>query len=148
MCYNINIITFKGHQTGTHFQLCNKRQDLGGIKCTPIVTKTNYSNGIRKHYTRIFALNNHELDKASNSLRNLIHGIIRCLLKLSYLCSGINATSQFIKHFAFKNSGKKNYFISVKSKGEISNVKTCSSNQTWCNTIKPYIVESNRFVIM
>ena len=85
MCYNINIITFKGHQTGTHFQLCNKRQDLGGIKCKPIVIKTNYPKGIRKHYTGTFVLNNHELDKEFNSLRNLIHGIIGCLLKLLIL---------------------------------------------------------------
>jgi len=37
--YNVNIIIFKGHQSGTHFQLYNKRQVLGGIKCKPIMKK-------------------------------------------------------------------------------------------------------------
>ena len=92
------------------FSCVIKDKILEELSASQIVIKTNYSKSIRKHYTRIFVLNNHELDKEFNSLRNLIHGIIRYLLKLSYLCSGINATSQFIKHFAFKNSGRKKLF--------------------------------------
>ncbi|WVZ17849.1 hypothetical protein V8G54_010831 [Vigna mungo] len=68
------------------FQLCHKRSNLGGVKCNPIVIKTIYLEGIRKRcYSRTFVSNNHELDKVFNSLRNLIHGIIRGLLKLLVL---------------------------------------------------------------
>jgi len=111
MFYDNNVI-FKGNQRGTYFFNCViKDKILKELIATQlswklIILRASQKDNIPGPLCQITM----NLIKYSTHWETWFMGSSDVCWSCSYLCSRIKETSQFIKHFAFKNSEEKNLF--------------------------------------